>query len=72
MDKYEEINCLRLSRKIKVERITQNLSRDKLGDMSGMSGATIANIETDAEKALFKNIIAIAKALDVSLAELLF
>lgn len=71
MTEFQEIDCVKLGEKIRIQRVTQSLSREKLGELAGISGATIANIESSAEKALLKNIIAIAKALNVSVKELL-
>ena len=71
MNEFEEIDCIKLGEKIRIQRATKNISREKLGELAKVSSATIANIEADAEKALFKNIIAIAKALNVSVKELL-
>ena len=72
MLKYRSIDFKTVGKNIKQERLMQSLSRETLGGMANISGATIGNIETDAEKVLFKNIVAIAKALDVSLVELLY
>ena len=55
---------------IRIARMTQMLSRESLGAKIGISGATIANIENNAEKALYKNIIAIVEALGINLEDI--
>jgi len=71
VEEFKEIDCIKLGEKIRMQRASKKMSRETLGELAKVSGATIANIEADAEKALFKNIIAIAKALNVSVKELL-
>ena len=72
MAKTKVTDFKKLGENIRLERLKQKLSRETLGGMADISGATVANIENNAEKALFKNIVAIAKVLNVNLEDILY
>lgn len=70
MAKSKVTDFKKLGENIRLERLKQKLSRETLGGMADVSGATVANIENNAEKALFKNIVSIAKVLNVNLEDI--
>lgn len=70
--KYKKIDYFKIGDNLKVERLKKNLSRESLGNKCNLSGATICNIEINAENALFRNVVAIAKALDIRIEDILY
>lgn len=59
-----------LARNIRIERAAQQLSQEALGDMSGLTRNYIGSIERCEYSASLDALEAIAKALDVTPAEL--
>ena len=72
MAKPRKIDYEKIAQNIRLERFKQKMSQDTLGRLSGVSAATIGNIEANSEKALFKNIVSISIALKVDIDEILF
>ena len=70
MDNIEKTDFKKVGEGIRLERLKQRMSQKTLGDMVGLSSATIANTESNAEKALYKNIIAITEALGIKLGDI--
>jgi transcriptional regulator with XRE-family HTH domain len=58
-----------IAERLKYERLKQHISQVDLSYCSGVRSSTISRIETGADP-LFSNAIKIAKALDISLAQL--
>jgi len=70
MAKLKVTDFKKVGEGIRLERLKQKLSRESLGAKIGISGATIANIENNSEKALYKNIVAIVEALNINLEDI--
>ena len=70
MDNIEKTDFKKVGEGIRLERLKQRMSQKTLGDMVGLSSATIANTESNAGKALYKNIITITEALGIKLGDI--
>lgn len=60
---------LKLGHKIKYERKKRNLSQEDLAEMTGLNGRTISSLERGVANITFKNLYAIAKALNLNLGD---
>jgi len=60
-----------LGRRVREERLRAKLTLDRLGEHAGISGAFVAHIEAGRKRATLKTVNKIAKALGLSISELL-
>lgn len=70
---FKKIDFIVLGSNVKTERLKHdNLSRGKLAAKCELSEATILSIETRAETSLLRNVVTVAKALNVPFEKLLY
>ena len=69
---YIDLNNLskKLGKKIKIERIKQDISQEKLAEMSGLHRTTLGIIENGKNSPTLDSIARIAIALNLSLSEM--
>ncbi len=70
-DKLDDLSK-RFGKRIKIERIKQEISQEKLAELSGLHRTTLGSIENGKTSPTLDSIARIAKALNLTLSELLF
>lgn len=71
MDKNNVVNYKALGKRIKVFRINQSITQEKLAEKAGLSTQHMSNIENGNTKSSLPTIIRIANALSITVDELL-
>lgn len=66
-----ELDYRAIGKRIKIERIKADLTQEKLAEMSGVSPTHMSNIETGTTRVSLTTMVAIAKALGVTLDDLM-
>ena len=70
-DKLDDLSK-RFGKRIKIERIKQEISQEKLAELSGLHRTTLGSIENGKTSPTLDSIARIANALNLTLSELLF